>query len=84
MGATGNSEGSESQDDGTSPLAADPTSAMVATGNVVGSKSMNHDVASLPEGRVHCAQIEDGSECIMLTMPIIASLSHHQCKGSCY
>ena len=32
---------------------------------------------------VYCAQIEDGSECIMLTVPIIASLSRHHCKGPC-
>ena len=47
------------------------------------SKSMYHALPSLRAGHVHCAQLEDGFECIMQTVPIVASLSRHRCKGSC-
>ena len=63
--------------------AADSASAMGVMGALDDSKSMYHALPSLPANHVHCAQLEDGFECIMQTVPIVATLSRHQCKGAC-
>ena len=64
-------------------VAADSASAIGVMGALDDAKSMYHALPSLPANHVHCAQLEDDFECIMQTVPIVATLSRHQCKGAC-
>ena len=68
---------------GTNLTAAAGSPSAMGVMDVLHDNSMYHALPSLREGHVHCAQLEDGFECIMQTVPIVASLSRHRCKGSC-